>query len=432
MVTAKSFYFVLALSILLSSFILFDINSSLIWDELVYKELSGNVWDGYKSMLGENYRAPLFPLFLISSNSLAILHLEIALMVLIGLLLIYLIGKNLHSAECGLIAAALLGSNAYYFFWNHRVLSEPLAIIFILLAMLIFLKWQESRKPAFLCLAYLISALAFLTRYLAGILAVTFVIINLIEIKRKELKINNFILAILLLVLATAPLFILSQINYGSPFGMFMDNLENASIANANALFYIRNLLLFISPIMLAFFIFGLQKSLVQNKKIQVFAWFAVIYTVAVSFYMQKDARFFILALPSIALIASRGYFILVKQNPNIKFILNIALIIAVALPLLTGMYWAYTAKDNMLEITYSTDFVRGLEGEIASESLIHYQYYSDKTVVDYANQTADYYIWTRDKGLNYTNYINKNRIYELKGSIRGVAVYGGDLWDYA
>ncbi|MBI5871682.1 glycosyltransferase family 39 protein [archaeon] len=427
----RRFCFVLLLVVVFSFFLLFNTNTALIWDEVVYKELGEHVFEGYKSDLGENYRAPLFPFFLsfikLIFPSLTSLHLALAFLWLVGILLVYHTGKKMFGEQAGLAAAAILGSNSYYFFWAHRILSEPLAIIFIILSLFIFYKWQRTRKYRFLYFAYLIAGFAFLARYLAGVLVLVFLLINAIEFFRKEVNIKGLFLSLLIFLLLISPIFILGEINFGSPFGMFSENIRNASNVNADYLFYLDNLLLIVCPIALAFFIFGLSKSDKAYWKIHAFAWFAVIYALVISIYIQKDIRFFIPALPLIALIAGRGYAMLLNIYPSSRNWLNIALAFCIMLPLLAGLLWAYSERNNALEIAYSAGFVKGLDGEVASEFVPHYGYYSNKSVVEHTNITADYLLWTKDKEGIYKKYINKDKIYELMGSIRGVAIYEAD-----
>ena len=112
------------------------------WDEMVYLHLSESIEQGsYYSSIGEEFRAPLFPFLLSFFNQL---HFIMFILVIVGMLLVYYLGKEIYNEEVGLISAIILGSMELYFFYSLKILVEPLTIIFLLGAMILLYKSKKN------------------------------------------------------------------------------------------------------------------------------------------------------------------------------------------------------------------------------------------------------------------------------------------------
>ncbi|MAG78258.1 hypothetical protein CL616_02735, partial [archaeon] len=181
------------------------------WDEMVYLHLSESIEQGsYYSSIGEEFRAPLFPFLLSFFNQL---HFIMFILVIVGMLLVYYLGKEIYNEEVGLISAIILGSMELYFFYSLKILVEPLTIIFLLGAMILL--YKSKKNNYFIYWASVLMGLAVLTKYLAGVFAISVFLYLMYKKRWKELVISGVIFILML-----TPLFVLGLINYGNPFGM--------------------------------------------------------------------------------------------------------------------------------------------------------------------------------------------------------------------
>jgi 4-amino-4-deoxy-L-arabinose transferase-like glycosyltransferase len=164
------FILVLIFSIAIRLYYFFQTNSQpLWWDEADYVSMS-------KSIIGTiDYpftiqRPPLFPIlgaaFFFISGSEAFVRFFIVLLPSIGVVIMtYLFGKILYNKRVGIIASLIMGVFWVLLFNTFRIHTDALALLFIMLSMYSFWKYNiKSKQPNKLWLVGMFLGLAVLTR----------------------------------------------------------------------------------------------------------------------------------------------------------------------------------------------------------------------------------------------------------------------------
>ena len=388
------------------------------WDEMVYLHLSESIEQGsYYSSIGEEFRAPLFPFLLSFFNQL---HFIMFILVIVGMLLVYYLGKEIYNEEVGLISAIILGSMELYFFYSLKILVEPLTIIFLLGAMILL--YKSKKNNYFIYWASVLMGLAVLTKYLAGVFAISVFLYLMYKKRWKELVISGVIFILML-----TPLFVLGLINYGNPFEMLLINFFNETINHGGFFYYFLNFIEIFGWFVPLMFFLGLT----SKKDKMPLLFFIIIYFIVLLLISTKYDRFMILLFPFVALIASLGVY-------KLKRVGLALLVIWVVFSLQGGL-------DLVGEDVENTGFLisaaQGLElnGTVMSNSPVYFLYFSDMNIIDMPKEEEDIefdylildnYHLREDEGYNYyTNYIKSEGkiIYNLSEGSRSVVVYEKD-----
>ncbi len=140
-----------------------------------------------------------------------------ALSGLVGVFLIYLIGKKLFSQNVGLLAAGILAINNFAIWISRIGLQESLLIALILASFYFFILALEKRNYLFLAALFL--ALGFLTKYTAIFLAIVYFLIIFLK-KRNWLKTKELYLSLILFLIIISPILIYNGLLYKN-FGHF-------------------------------------------------------------------------------------------------------------------------------------------------------------------------------------------------------------------
>jgi len=389
------------------------------WDEVVFLELAE---EGYLSESEEVYRPPLFP-FLLSFFGEDYGHLFVLELVFCSIFLVYLLGEEMFSTKTGLIAATIFGAMPLYFFYSVKLLTEPLAIIWILMAFFMVVKYEKNNSDYFLYLAAFFLGLAVLTRYLCLVLVFSFLIYAVyrkwswVEIVKSG---GAFIVTL-------SPLFILGWINYGNPLGMLLVNLFDNTTATGTIFYYFTHffsMLGFFVPIL---FVLGLRRW----KKVKHVLIFMVAYFVALSLLSQHYERFFILLLPFFAIIAAQGVVYLDRWNLG-----RSVLLLWVVIALFAGVEMVDADKDNTAFLIQTAEALQ-LNGTVMSNSPAYFSYFGDMDVVNFPEDlenigSISYFVvdnYHPRGDSNYTSYVNylkdnKEAIYTFNWEHREIIVY--------
>jgi len=385
------------------------------WDEMVYLHLSDNIKDGgYYSSIGEEFRAPLFPFLLSFFNQM---HLIMFFLVIIGLVLIYYLGSEIYNEEVGLISAIILGAMELYFFYSFKLLAEPLTIIFLVGAMILLYKSKKNNH--FIYLASVLMGLAVLTKYLAGVFAVSVFLYLMYKKRWKEL-----IISCLIFILVLTPIFVLGVINYGNPLGMILDNFFMNTVESGGIFYYFLHFMEIFGWFIPLMFFFGLTSK--KEKKPLLF--FIVIYFIVLLLISTKYDRFLILLFPFVAIIASFGIY-------KFKRVGLIFLVIWVIFSIQGGLDLIEMDRGNT-EFLISSAQELNLNGTVMSNSPVYFLHFSYMEIVDIPKELVDVdfdylildnYHLREDEGYNYyTNYIKEEgkMIYNFGEGSRSVIVY--------
>ena len=84
--------------------------------------------------------------------------------------LVYLIGKEVGNTNTGLYAALLMALNPYYMWFSSIAKEDPMMLLFVTLAMYLFIRYLKSKDPNDFFLTMAAAGLAVSTKYPAGIM----------------------------------------------------------------------------------------------------------------------------------------------------------------------------------------------------------------------------------------------------------------------
>lgn len=306
-------YYFLALIVVLisagslnSSFILLDRMGS---DEGLYAWYGKRIFSTPSLIFSKEITAwhpPLFSVFLALAH--IILPSEIAIRLvpfiffLVGIVAIYLLGKEIKNEFVGLLCATTLAFNFYYFYFATEILIDvPLTVFFIIFVL--FLKSAgEKQSIEGDMLVSLWGALTILLKWSGIIVIPWMVIFYLIGLSCpfKE-KVKRLFIALSLPIFVVISLVFKNYIQWGSfsPYGPrlivpFIDKLGKIFL-------YLMVLLNFLFP----FFIIGIfcLFKLDKPKKIFMFSWLAV-FILCLPLSLELKLRYWIVLLPCLICIA--------------------------------------------------------------------------------------------------------------------------------
>ena len=137
------------------------------------------------------------------------------------ILFVYLLGKEAHSKNLGLIMAALLAISWLHIFFSIRIVLDEAALMFSILAMYFFIRCTKKSSLLNAVMTGLFTALAVMSFYIPLYLIPLFLVYLFFTKKLDMFKDKNFWYGVLAFVLALAPWLLWSYIVHGDPlFGL--------------------------------------------------------------------------------------------------------------------------------------------------------------------------------------------------------------------
>ena len=137
------------------------------------------------------------------------------------ILFVYLLGKEAHSKNLGLIMAALLAISWIHIFFSIRIVLDEAALLFSVMAMYFFVRCCKNSNWKDSVLAGVFTALAVMSFYIPLYLIPLFLVYLFFTKKFDMFKDKNFWYGVLAFVLALAPWLLWSYIVHGDPlFGL--------------------------------------------------------------------------------------------------------------------------------------------------------------------------------------------------------------------
>ncbi|MDO8563643.1 MAG: glycosyltransferase family 39 protein [Nanoarchaeota archaeon] len=196
------------------------------WDTLAYGGLAKNIilnlWNDNTFLAHEAIiRPPLLPwiwsilLRFGLSDAGTIILLEIIPSVLC-IWFIYLIAKELYDEKIGLISAFIASFSWVFLFYSLRIMTDMPSLFFSLVSIYYFLKSYEEVKSKEFAISVAFLALAVITRYSYGVLAVVYIIFLAIIHKHHFLKKKGFWVGGLTGAIPLVLFFLFNLVKYGS------------------------------------------------------------------------------------------------------------------------------------------------------------------------------------------------------------------------
>ncbi|GEM_PF-2089154 len=287
------------------------------WDEAVYLGL-GRALSSYQYTLEpgvplESFRPPVTPLVISSFYwSADYARCFVALISIFSVLAVYRLGRDALGETGALFAAAFTATSHLFVFFSSKIMSEPIFIVLFSHSMIMFSSWSRGRdkKDLFLCGA--LAGAAFMTRYLAYVLVLAYIVYFLSPLARKRMPEFRPLAALLSgFILSLIPWFWIGQAYYGNPVGAFVTNFNIWTFSFAQTLLEGLHMLassLNYAWVFLAFGLFVLHSK--RRRRNPALMVSVLVLVISLAFFLgsgHKEPRYLLSFFPAYALLAGLG-----------------------------------------------------------------------------------------------------------------------------
>lgn len=269
------------------------------WDEAVYLGLADGLRAGVYSLDAaqpvESFRPPLLPALLAAVPFPAALPFALSLLAIVATFVL----ARPFGRPAALLATLFLATNTLFAFFFTKLLTESLFIVLLSLSLLVFLR--DTRRG--LAVAGLFAGMAFLSRYLATVLILSFL---LVLIARRQGR--GLVFFLIPLVAVLVPWVVLNMATYGSPFAGYFVNagVYAASVPQSLAagVVDILNAWTYLVLLLVAFFTIARREALGRFLPVTVLAVMSIIVYLALP---HKEPRYLLSFFPAYAVLAAVG-----------------------------------------------------------------------------------------------------------------------------
>ena len=462
----KDNYNLVLIGILILAFIIrlkyLTINGGLWWDEATYLN-GGKYWGlGEPFWQVESARPPLFMLFIALFFKLGFNEMGVRFMVLLipsvlAVLMTYLLGKELYNKDVGLISSFMMAVFWVLIFNTSRVHTDPLALLFGMLAIYLFWKGyiaSEKKNALYIYLAGLCLGLGFLTRLATLLIIPIFLIFLFLTDKFKFIKSKPIWLAVLLGFLTTIPYMIWGKIVYNNFFpwvAQYSSGATRLVTTTPIAWNLLKYFQLFTQEIFFVTFliglipfidlIFGLDlifKGEENRLKPDLFLIINIIVVLAFFMFITRIAepRWLMLMAPAVFFISARGiiyvYDIIKKYN-------NVLGIIIILIILGWGGYAQLDYNKEIINIKKDTYIMEKPAGEwlkentnpndilIAGNEHAPLTYFSEREIMGFGSNETAFWIGIENRKPKYliltTYYQSEQWVFNLPGRYSNIFI---------
>jgi 4-amino-4-deoxy-L-arabinose transferase-like glycosyltransferase len=370
------------------------------YDEGVYL-LEGNWFNG-NVFFKYNYLSPLKPLhsFLISIGLRIFGYNDYSGLIVSAFLgtatipIVYLIGKKLYDWKTGIIASIILAVMGLHIIYSRAVLSEVNMTFFFSLAFLIYILATKRNNNSYFILSGIIFGLAYEVRYLAGILFLIPLIIEILQRKPAKIILKNMFLIVIpfLAVFSIGWLYYaMNGVNYlkllCEYFGIGTSYQGSSSIFES-LIMYVYFIIKTVSPITLIFFAIGLY-FVIRKLDSFILIWL-IVWVAFLFFFGHNRDRDLIPLLPALALIAARGFSIFESKKAasilsRIHIEPELAAVISITLILLSSLF------SDANYITFTSPYYKEASEFLLNDGVIGTLSNNPSLVAFYTEKPADY-----------------------------------------
>lgn len=383
-----------------------------IWDETIYANLgydlskdpldysfAKNGWSDFVPSDWPNtgYRAPLLPYTISIFHLLGLEELVEFLIPFVGALSVvalYLLTKEMFNKKVALCSSIILSFLPLHVYFSGKILTDVFSTFFLIITILFFWEGFEKGDKKYKLLFGVFLALSVLSRYTIAVIIPIFPAYLVIRNKSLSFLKDKFSwLSIALFFITLSPLFVYSNITYGSSFGVIDHALRSVSywgVQPWDFLFRFSIQMEMFSIISFVFFlsiIFIIFNKNIRNNYSTIFLllWF-FIFLIFTSITPHKEDRFLLPAVPSMVMISALLLTSFKKYNNFILFYISFILILSLVNQFSTNFQNSYTITNKcFLE---ANKFLQDLPNNsviITEDSPIVY-YYSKKQTHFYPN----------------------------------------------
>jgi len=389
------------------------------------------IWEISRS---SDFHPPLFHwiehLMLVFGQSEFVLRAAPALLGILTIPVFYLIGKEFHDKNVGIISAALLTFSYFGIYYSQEAYSYSMVLFVFSLVILFYLLALRIDNTTCWGLFGIISAIAFWTHYYVfvglGVIYLHAIITRGGHLKKDVRNAKNLLVAFCMTFFLILPLlFIVGERFFrltGSPptYGVLGPILIQETLLRFSGGYSSLNGI--ITFIYLVLMIGGLVFLYTEDRNKCLFCGMFLILPIAISVLisskMTMNPRYLIYLLPVYFALIAMCYPIIFKYMPNRKLLYFIVVLIGVInAPLLTEYYSNYTKEDW-----------RGFAGIVQSKTqdgdviVLVPSYMSAPFNYYYSNVTDQTFEYGADNSTDLEN------IYQLKGNSSIFYIVTGDI----
>ncbi len=438
----KAAFYIAILLVIISSLTLFR-PGALWWDETVYLSIADNLYIEHEYAFNinneEEFRAPVFPAMIASAyflfgSSETVARLAVFAASLLFVFAVYYLGRKLYGVKIASSGALLAVAAPQFVFWSSKILSEAAAVLFAATTLyVIYIVVEENREKLYPLLGALL-ALSFLTKYPLGLLAVFFFAWALFRKKQKLFFCRQAVYGVIVFFLILTPWMYNSYDAYGSVFGSMSSNVSIVNDPTRTNVWY-EYVVGFIPFFGLTgiLFLAGAAYVILKKDKQGIFllSWFLLVFITLTFAIVEKQIRYLFIALPSVAILASRASFLFFERF-RWKGLLAFLFVLSVAL---TGFVPEFESSYNNKDVGLVVEeaglylYDNAPEGTmIMSQSAPPFHYYSKHKVIWFPKDVwavmdfmyrynvsyveIDNYVWYPDYALNY---FDDNKYFSLE-----------------
>ena len=298
--------------------------------------------------------ALLIALFSIPFGTMIGAKIVVVLVSLAGVVLIYLVGKELHSESLGLMAAILLSVHHHYWFHGLRILADvPLTTIFLLVGYA-SLRYMRERSWKWLGLV-LVGTAAALSIKRVGVMVLPFLFlyfayVHIFGTGNEKMKVNKRALRITISILGAALL--IYAILYIFDVTVFGEEIRSGKITELFNIFDINFLNLF-GAFFIPFMLIGALSGFRVRKHAQYFLLFYAIAVIGFRIFFGGISlpRYILPSVPAFILFGCFGLFDIkrwVKRaiDIEIKHLFLFGIVILLAIPFYLIGFKLHLAKS--------------------------------------------------------------------------------------
>jgi len=389
------------------------------------------IWEISRST---DFHPPLFHwiehIMLVFGQSEFVLRTAPALLGILTIPVFYLIGKELHDKNVGIISAALLTFSYFGIFYSQEAYSYSLVLFVFSLVILFYLLALRTDNITCWVLFGIISAIAFWTHYYVfvglGVIYLHAIITRGENLKKDIRHAKNFLAAFCTMLILILPLlFIVGERFFrltGSPptYGVLGPILIQETLIRFSGGYSSLNEI--ITIIYLVPMIGGLVYLYAKDRNkclfLAMFLILPIVISVLISSKMTMNPRYLIYLLPVYFTLVAMSYPIIFKLIPNRNLLYLIVILIGVMnAPLLAEYYSSYTKEDwrGFAGIVQSKTQDGDMIVLVPSYMSVPFNYY-------YSNVTDKTFEFGADNSTVLEN------IYQLKGNSSIFYIVTGDI----
>lgn len=348
----------------------FNQNQGLWWDEAVYLGLAENIASGqgyYINEFQESFRPPVYPYFIAGLFYLGLAQGFVQyfsiLFAILSVFVIYILGMRLYNNHVALLSALVLSASHFFLFFSLKILTESLFILLSLLMILTYYIGFTGNKRYYLY-AGLLTSLAFLTRYMGGLLFIFYLLYPLVVSKSKDDIKKNYLqkyfwLGLVISILALIPWLMLNNTYLDSPVASLFTGFDAVShdFYIGPWYFHFENWIEFFGYVGL-FAIPGLYYLVRHNRRQdKLVLMIFILSIIALILIPRKEVRYLLHYFHIYAILIAVGIHHIRKKN-ILKYLVPLAVIIFLIMNLSVGLNMINSDLQGGVSIKEASIFV--------------------------------------------------------------------------